>query len=205
MADRTKIDLAGYITISEELRRKYGLHPKSLVDIISAEEGLRVRKTAILDGRPDAPSATGNGQTSLLPVPDAVKKLPHEGVKYSQNSDTLTLDNGLIIEQAAEKLRRVLYPMLRYLNELDEKSPVYAPQPVLEDIIRISEYGQIKVARDFRRLYGLHPNAEVEITDDEDSLLVRKVGNSENPVDQAYGSIPPGGIVAHLDDGDASS
>ena len=199
MADRTKIDLAGNIAIPVELRLKYGLRPNVVADMTSREEGLFIWNTAMLE---DSGGAT-NGQPAPTPVPEPVKKWPHESVEYHSDTDTLILDDGRIIEQAAQKLRPTLYPMLAYLNELDEEAAVNSPRLVLEDIVRISSAGQIKVSRDFRYRYGLHPNAEVEITDSGDGLLIRKVADSENPADRAYGSAPPGGIVDQLGGTDA--
>ena len=199
MADRTKIDLAGHITIPEELRRKYGLHPHALADVLSTDEGLLVRKTAIIED----PSDTSPAPPSPPANPEPVKKWPDEGVEYRKETDTLLMPDGIVIEQAAEKLRRVLTTMLRYLEELDEKAAANISLPVIEDIIRISPSGQIKVARDFRYRFGLHPNAQVEITAARDGLLVRKVADSEDPIDQVVGSIPPGNIIEQLGGTDA--
>ena len=197
MAERTKIDLAGHIAVSEELRQKYGLHPHALADIISTEEGLLVRKTLIIEDSPDTPLPNA-APPSLPTTSEPVKKWPDEGVEYHEDTDTLFMPDGLVVEQAAEKLRRVLTTMLRYLEELDEKAAADISLPILEDIIRISSAGQIKVVKDFRYRFGLHPNAQVEITDVGDGLLVRKVADSENPMDRAIGSIPPGNIVEQL-------
>ena len=196
MADRTKIDLAGYITIPEELRRKYGLYSHALADVTSTDDGLLVRKTAIIEDSSDTPPNTA--PPSFPANPEPVKKWPDEGVEYRKDTDTLFMPDGIVIEQAAEKLRRVLTTMLRYLDELDDTAANSIPLPVLEDIIRIPLSGQIKVAREFRYRFGLHPNAEVDITDAGDGLLIRKVADSENPIDRMAGSIPPGGIVDQL-------
>lgn len=196
MADRTKIDLPGHIAIPEELRRKYGLYPHALADVISTDDGLLVRKTAIIEDSSDTSHNTAPPSSPANPEP--IKKWPDEGVEYRKDTDTLLMPDGLVIEQAAEKLRRVLTTMLRYVDELDEKAANNIPLPVLEDIIRIPLSGQIKVAKEFRHRFGLHPNAEVDITDAGDGLLIRKVADSENPIDRMVGSIPPGGIVDQL-------
>lgn len=201
MADRTKIDLAGHITIPEELRRKYGLYPHALADVVSTEEGLLVRKTAIIEDPPDTSPNTAPPSGPANPEP--VKRWPDEGVEYRKDTDTLLMPDGVVIEQAAEKLRRVLTTMLRYLEELDEQAAANISLPVIEDIIRISPSGQIKVAREFRYRFGLHPNAQVEIMDAEDGLSVRKVADSEDSIDQVVGSIPPGNIIEQLGGADA--
>ena len=101
MADRTKIDLVGHIAIPEELRRKYGLYPHALADVISTDDGLLVRKTAIIEDSPDTSSNTAppSSPANLGPV----KKWPDEGVEYRKDTDTLLMPDGLVIEQAAEK------------------------------------------------------------------------------------------------------
>ena len=208
MDGRTKINLAGRITIPVRLRNKYDLHSKSLADIVGTEGGLLVRKTNFIE---DAGGEVDNSHITQSETESAtVPKERSQGlegaewrVEYLKETDTLRLGQDVVIEQAAEKLRPVLYSMLANLNELDKKAASNETQPTLEDIVRVSPTGEINVSRDFRYRYGLHPNAEVEVSDTGDGLLIRKVADSDDPVDRVTGSLPPGNIVEQLGGTDA--
>ena len=57
-----------------------------------------------------------------------------------------------------------------------------------ETIVRISQRGQVTIPKKLRDQFGLHHNAEVEITPTESGLLIRKCAeDATHPVDRAYG------------------
>lgn len=204
MNARTKIDSHGHIKIPVELRTRYGLQSKSLADIRGIEDGLLVKKTEYMEdiaGVIEDIPPTGRETTSGVQL-----EMPSNSdwmVEYAKETDTLSLGPDLVVERAAEKLRWVLYPMLTYLNELDEAATPTASLPILEDITRLSYTGEITVDREFRYRYGLHPNAEVEISDTGEGLLIRKVADSEDPVDRVTGILPPGNLLGQSGGSDA--
>ena len=53
--------------------------------------------------------------------------------------------------------------------------------------MRISQRGQITIPKRLRERYGLHRNVEVEISETEEGLLVRKRTEAEHPVDRVAG------------------
>ena len=53
--------------------------------------------------------------------------------------------------------------------------------------MRISKRGQITIPKDLRDRFGMHPDAEVEITATEGGLLIRKRVKGQHPVDAIYG------------------
>ena len=58
--------------------------------------------------------------------------------------------------------------------------------------MRISKRGQITIPKDLRDRFGMHPNAEVEITATEGGLLIRKRVKGQHPVDAIYGILDLG-------------
>ena len=59
--------------------------------------------------------------------------------------------------------------------------------------MRISQRGQVTIPKKLRDEFGLHHNAEVEITPTEDGLLIRKCADGVRPVDRVYGILGTGG------------
>ena len=59
--------------------------------------------------------------------------------------------------------------------------------------MRISKRGQITIPKDLRDRFGMHPDAEVEITATEGGLLIRKRVKGQHPVDAVYGILGKGG------------
>ncbi len=58
--------------------------------------------------------------------------------------------------------------------------------------MRISKRGQITIPKDLRDRFGMHPDAEVEITATEGGLLIRKRVRGQHPVDAIYGILDLG-------------
>lgn len=58
--------------------------------------------------------------------------------------------------------------------------------------MRISKRGQITIPKDLRDRFGMHPDAEVEITATEGGLLIRKRVKGQHPVDAIYGILDLG-------------
>lgn len=59
-------------------------------------------------------------------------------------------------------------------------------------MMRISKRGQITIPKDLRDRFGMHPDAEVEITATEGGLLIRKRVKGQHPVDAIYGILDLG-------------
>ena len=57
----------------------------------------------------------------------------------------------------------------------------------MEEIMRVSERGQITIPKRLRERFGMHRDVEVEITPTEKGLLIRKRSNADRPVDRVYG------------------
>ena len=68
---RTKIDPAVNIALAPELSCKYGLHPQALADVSGTDDGLQVRKTAIVEDSPDTRFS------HRRPHPSACRRLSH--------------------------------------------------------------------------------------------------------------------------------
>ena len=208
MNAKTTIDLRGHIRIPIKLRNKYGLQSRTLADVLGTADGLLVTKTdsreewaEVIDDLQAIESETSSNSNSGDQTNTSVSS--DWGVEYIKETDTLVLGQDLTIERAAEKLRSVLYPMLAYLNELDDSAVANSSLPVLEDITRLSSEGEIILDRQFRYRYGLHPNAEVEISDTGEGLLIRKTADSRDAIDRVTGSLPPGNVVEQLGGTDA--
>ena len=58
--------------------------------------------------------------------------------------------------------------------------------------MRISKRGQITIPKDLRDRFGMHPDAEVEITAAEGGLFIRKRVNGQHPVDAICGIVDLG-------------
>lgn len=61
--------------------------------------------------------------------------------------------------------------------------------------MRISERGQITIPKHLRDRFGLIPNVEIEITPNNQGLLIRNRTTSEHPVERVYGMIGKQGIA----------
>ena len=61
--------------------------------------------------------------------------------------------------------------------------------------MRISGRGQITIPKPLRERFGLHPDAEVEITPSEDGVLIRRCDAAEHPVDRVSGILGKPGMA----------
>ena len=60
-------------------------------------------------------------------------------------------------------------------------------EPSTENIVRISQRGQITIPKKLRDRFGMHHNVEVEVVATEDGLLIRKRTDGVHPVDRIVG------------------
>lgn len=56
-----------------------------------------------------------------------------------------------------------------------------------EEIMRVSERGQITIPKPLRDRFGMHHNVEVEVTAAENGLLIQKRAATLHPVDRVAG------------------
>ena len=61
--------------------------------------------------------------------------------------------------------------------------------------MRISERGQITIPKHLRDRFGLSPDVEIEITPNDQGLLIRSRTTAEHPVDRVYGMLGKQGTV----------
>lgn len=55
--------------------------------------------------------------------------------------------------------------------------------------MRISKRGQVTIPRALRDQFGLNHNVEIEITPNDQGLLIRNRTTAEHPVERVYGMI----------------
>ena len=64
---------------------------------------------------------------------------------------------------------------------------IFGTEDSYEEMMRLSERGQITIPKHLRDRFGLTHNMELELTPTDQGLLIRKHTGSQHPVDRVYG------------------